>query len=212
MVQCRIRWFVMIWCCVIPVLALSVPQLASADTKPGYFCEKCHPTSTSPGIFPSMPHLAGQHPEYIVSQMEKFLQGSRNAMDQRVNATMAHKANLVEESTWDEIASYYSKQDCVKPGSSNLEPPKNNRCASCHGLKGISQDPTIPNLAGQSLEYMIAQIFEFKEPFSIALGNAPKSSRNTLRSHPIMTFVSLSINNDDVDILTYYARLPCRMR
>lgn len=209
-VSYRSRWLFSIWFCVISALSLSVPLLASADNGSDYFCSKCHPTSTSPGIFPGMPHLAGQHPEYIAHQMRRFLQGSRNAMDQRVNATMAHKANLISRSEWINIATYYSGQECVKPGFANLLPLMNNRCSSCHGEKGVSADPTVPNLAGQSLEYMIAQIKEFKEPFSVSLGNAPRTSLNTLRSHPMMTFQSLSISNDDIEILNYYAKLPCR--
>lgn len=200
------------WPCLFLMLLLLLPKNLSAKTKSKYFCAKCHPTSTSPGIFPGMPNLAGQHPEYIVDQMKRFLDGSRNALDQRVNATMAHKAKLTKSSDWFDIATYFSEQECVTPGSANLAPPKNNRCSSCHGEKGLSTNPSVPNLAGQSIEYMIAQIREFKEPFSIVFGNTPKTTLNTQRSHPIMTSQSLSVSNEDLGILIYYASLPCRLQ
>ncbi len=35
-------------------------------------------------------------------------------------------------------------------------------CGECHGMDGISEDPTIPNLAGQDSLYMETQLMEFR--------------------------------------------------
>ena len=35
-------------------------------------------------------------------------------------------------------------------------------CASCHGTKGISSNPLIPNLAGQDANYLASQLWAFK--------------------------------------------------
>jgi cytochrome c553 len=37
-----------------------------------------------------------------------------------------------------------------------------DKCAVCHGLDGLSKVPEAPNLAGQSLNYLLAQLTAFK--------------------------------------------------
>lgn len=39
---------------------------------------------------------------------------------------------------------------------------KSQLCQSCHGVNGISTDPTIPKLAGQFKEYMVKQLGDFQ--------------------------------------------------
>ena len=36
------------------------------------------------------------------------------------------------------------------------------RCKPCHGINGISVAPTWPNLAGQKVQYLLAQLQNFK--------------------------------------------------
>lgn len=36
-------------------------------------------------------------------------------------------------------------------------------CAACHGSKGISVAPIYPNLAGQKLDYLVAQLQAFRD-------------------------------------------------
>lgn len=38
-----------------------------------------------------------------------------------------------------------------------------NLCTSCHGKEGRSENPTVPHLAGQQEEYMVAQIKAFRK-------------------------------------------------
>jgi len=50
----------------------------------------------------------------------------------------------------------------VKPGDAGAGQGKAAVCGACHGLDGNSTDPQYPRLAGQSEQYIAAQLTEFK--------------------------------------------------
>lgn len=68
-------------------------------------------------------------------------------------------------------------------------------CQSCHGATGKSVEPTIPSLAGQHIDYLLKQIYDFQ------MEN---------RSDPMMSPVAHTLSNeqDTRDILTYFATQP----
>jgi len=75
------------------------------------------------------------------------------------------------------------------------EPVSNPRlvlvCAPCHGFDGMGQNPNIPNLAGQSPDYLRRQILQF---------------RSGERKHPAMNFFSGEINDEELEqLITYYS-------
>jgi cytochrome c553 len=79
--------------------------------------------------------------------------------------------------------------------AARAEPVTNPRlvlvCAPCHGFDGIGHDNTIPNLAGQSREYLRRQLFQF---------------RSGERKHPAMNFFSGQINQEELEqLVDYYA-------
>jgi cytochrome c553 len=68
---------------------------------------------------------------------------------------------------------------------------KSQLCQGCHGEFGISTDPLIPKLAGQYGNYIIKQVRNYQ------LG---------LRSHEIMSAMSITISDDDLfDAAAYFA-------
>lgn len=70
---------------------------------------------------------------------------------------------------------------------------KASTCASCHGSAGISANALWPNLAGQQEQYLIKQLKAFRE------GE---------RSDPLMSPMSKSLSDEDIENLaTYYANL-----
>jgi hypothetical protein len=122
---------------------------------------------------------------------------------------MAHKTKLLPEKEWMSIAKKLSEQPCTTKELRNLPTLENNRCASCHGPHGLSSNTKTPNLAGQNISYMIAQIQKFREPFNLVIGdNAPITS--THRLHPLMSLQASRVIQADLVILQYYAALPCR--
>ncbi len=40
---------------------------------------------------------------------------------------------------------------------------KSKKCAKCHGENGVSDDPEVPHLAGQTPSYLLKQLIDFKE-------------------------------------------------
>jgi len=52
---------------------------------------------------------------------------------------------------------------CIVSASDGVSShPKFILCASCHGEKGISVGPLIPNLAGQKKDYMIKALSDYR--------------------------------------------------
>ena len=72
-------------------------------------------------------------------------------------------------------------------------PVKSKMCAGCHGPNGISNSPTIPNLAGQKRAYLIREINDY---------------RSGDRVDPMMSKVAKGLSDDDVEELAeYFSRL-----
>lgn len=66
-------------------------------------------------------------------------------------------------------------------------------CAACHGENGISIAPIYPNLAGQKVDYLIAQL---------------KAFRDGTRSNPIMNPMAKGLTDADIDnVATYLSTL-----
>ena len=67
-------------------------------------------------------------------------------------------------------------------------------CSACHGLNGISVTDAIPNLAGQKVVYLEAQL---------------KALRDGARKSQIMGPMAAQLNADDIaNVAAYFASLP----
>jgi len=67
-------------------------------------------------------------------------------------------------------------------------------CAACHGFDGIGNDRSIPNLAGQSRDYLATQLRAF---------------RDGRRQHPTMNFFAVQATREELQqIVDYYTALP----
>ncbi|MBO6949850.1 MAG: hypothetical protein JJ855_17865 [Rhodospirillales bacterium] len=176
-------------------------------------CLSCHPSKASAQKETSpigVPTLAGQHPAYIVKQLERF----RIAADgddpfRRLSVTMGHVAKELPASERLNIARKLSSQACAFHG--NPDPPgvEPNACAVCHGARGISNNPDIPNLAGQDLRYMFYQYQKLREPFLPYIPGI-KAPKQPNRLHPVMGPVSAELHDQVVSVMLYYSKLPCR--
>lgn len=67
-------------------------------------------------------------------------------------------------------------------------------CAGCHGINGMSNNPSWPNLAGQKAPYLQAQLHAFREGSRVS---------------PIMNSMAKTLSDEDIDNLSgYFSSLP----
>jgi len=80
---------------------------------------------------------------------------------------------------------------CNAAYAANLEAGKaaSAQCVGCHGPKGISMAGTFPNLAGQKVEYLTAQL---------------KAFRGKTRVAPVMNGMAAALKDEDIDNLAAY--------
>ena len=81
----------------------------------------------------------------------------------------------------------------VLAGDAAAGKDKSAACTGCHGINGISNNPMWPNLAGQQEGYLVKQLHAF---------------RDGVRDDPLMTPMSKTLSDSDIDNLAaYYSNL-----
>jgi cytochrome c553 len=149
-------------------------------------CAECHGDngySQEPGI----PSLAGQQPAYLILSTLEYVNGSRGHAEKE---TMLKGLKQVDI---EKMAMYFAAQvPAVRVPPPFGDPlrgePLSAACGDCHGPRGISEDPLIPNLAGQEPIYLV---------------NAIRSYRDKHRQHEDMVVES---SDDEIeDIAAYFS-------
>lgn len=144
------------------------PDLAKAQQIVTQVCAACHGVEGL-SVAPANPNLAGQHAEYIASQLDHFKLGLRKnpvmaAMSATVSAEDAKtlgvyfsekkpKAGAAKDKALAEIG-----QKIYRGGNSKTGLPA---CASCHSPTGAGLPIQYPRLAGQYPDYLYAQLQGF---------------------------------------------------
>lgn len=62
--------------------------------------------------------------------------------------------------------------------------PDTDKCTGCHGLDGRSNQPDMPNIAGQKKKYLIKALQDF---------------RMGTRQHLMMNFLARSMNDQEIE-------------
>ena len=172
-----------------PVQALILSALLSAvfgsaqaaETKPAFkadpakgqalaqVCAACHTADGSRGS-PANPILQGQHPEYLVKQLQEFKSGKRN------NAIMKGFAANLSDEDMKHIAAFYAGKT-AKPGAAKnkdtirlgekiyrggITAKGVPSCAGCHGPTGAGIPAQYPRLGGQHADYTEGQMNGFR--------------------------------------------------
>ena len=173
-----------------PVQALILSALLSAtafgsaqaaETKPAFkadpakgqaltqVCAACHTADGSRGS-PANPILQGQHPEYLVKQLQEFKSGKRN------NAIMKGFAANLSDEDMKHIAAFYAGKT-AKPGAAKnkdtirlgekiyrggITAKSVPACAGCHGPTGSGVPAQYPRLGGQHADYTESQMLGFR--------------------------------------------------
>ncbi|MGH6948743.1 MAG: c-type cytochrome [Kiloniellales bacterium] len=72
------------------------------------------------------------------------------------------------------------------------------KCKQCHGLDGLGTTPLFPTLAGQSEEYLVKQLHDFRDGH---------------RENEMMTFLAKDLSDPEIDNLAaYYASIPFEVK
>ncbi|MHB8447423.1 MAG: c-type cytochrome [Rudaea sp.] len=164
-------------------------------------CSACHgPDGHS--ISPVFPNLAGQQPAYITLQLDAFRDRQRG--DPNAQAYMWGMASQLNDDTIKGLASYYAAQKPVpgRSGSPALMAEGEKiytqgipaqgvpACATCHGAQALG-DKAFPRLAGQHVDYLVAQLAGFKS--------------GTRSNAPIMLAVARTLTPEQMKAVATYA-------
>ncbi len=151
-----------------PQAAAAKPDVAKGEASAAV-CAACHTADGSRGS-PANPILAGQHPEYLVKQLEQFKKGERK------NAIMQGMAATLSADDMRNVAAFYAGKQ-AKPGFAKQKAlvatgEKIYRggiaakgvpaCAACHGPAGAGMPVQYPRLGGQHADYTESQLNTFR--------------------------------------------------
>ena len=179
------------------VAALSIsagsawPQAGPAVPEKATTCTTCHgPAGNS--ILPQVPGLAGQTSRYIYLQLRDFQEGRRS------NELMTAVVKDLTRDEMRELAAYFMAQ---KPVSQAFQPDAEKArkgkakadetlCTMCH-LGGFVGQNEIPRVAGQSYDYIVKQLRDFK-------------ARRRTNDAGNMTSVANTLSDTDIDNLGHY--------
>ena len=134
--------------------AKPVDQKAAQDAgkKAAFFCANCH-GETGLSKYGEVPNLAGQHPLYILSQIDAFLAGARK------DAFMQGLMKVLNAEEKANIAVFFAAQP-VTPSVATPGPLAaggremfQKNCSRCHGADARGGE-NFPRLAGQQAEYL----------------------------------------------------------
>ena len=185
-----------------PALAADPRPASKGDTAKGetiatQICVACHTVDGTRGLSAN-PILQGQHPEYLVKQLQEFKSGARD------NAIMKGFAATLSEQDMRDVAAFYASKT-AKPGVATnkatlllgeriyrggIADRRIAACAGCHSPNGAGIPAQYPRLSGQHGEYAEAQLNAF---------------RSGLRTNSLqMTGVAAKLNDREIKALADY--------
>ncbi len=150
--------------------AAAKPDLAAGEARYTAMCAACHGADANSGS-PAYPKLAGQHPEYLVKQLQEYKSGKR------ANAVMQGMAAGLSDADMKNIAAWAASQkpksgfakdkELVSLGERIWRGCIADRniaaCAGCHSPNGAGIPAQYPRIAGQHADYTIAQLTGFRD-------------------------------------------------
>lgn len=126
-------------------------------------CAACHGQDGN-SVSPEWPSLAGQHPAYIVNQLQAYKTGERQ------DPSMVGFASQLSEQDMRDLAAYYSVQTLTPKGAdpqlaglgediyrAGIPERGIPACMACHGPTGHGNYlAAYPRISGQHAEYMLS--------------------------------------------------------
>jgi len=160
-------------------------------------CASCHGEAGNSTINVN-PKLSAQHDAYLVKQFHDFKNPERN------NAVMTSIAKAMTAEEIKNVSAYLSEQKPKQGASKNKDTVEFGKkiyragiaeknvpaCASCHGATGAGMPILYPRLAGQHMDYTVAQLEGF--------------SKNTRKNSAQMTTIAKRMSVDEMKAVADY--------
>ncbi len=130
-----------------------------AGRKAAFFCANCH-GDTGLSKYGEVPNLAGQHPAYVLGQIDAFLTGRRK------DAFMQGLMKVLSAEEKAQIVVFYASQPVVPAGTPSTARAAEARdhfekhCVRCHGADARGGE-NFPRLAGQQPEYLRRSLLRY---------------------------------------------------
>ena len=164
-------------------------------------CSACH-GETGTSMIPLYPSLAGQFPEYLISQFLAFKNGARQDETMQPFADMTSEEDAREAIAWvtsqklqpeapEEPQDTSVGERIYRGGIMDRRIPS---CAACHGPDGSGIAVQYPSLAGQHADYTIKQLTAFRD--------------GTRTTNQPMADVAAKMNDKEIEaVAAYIARM-----
>ena len=125
-------------------------------------CSSCHNRAALFRQDQAIPTLAGISPEYFTPALKSYFD------DKRHSQIMAQFKLTLDDAKIYNLGAYYASAPTEKaPPPTEGNPTKGKEsarhCAGCHGYDGNSLNPSIPNLAGQTADYLRKAIKNYRD-------------------------------------------------
>ncbi len=145
------------------------PDLAKGAASFGQVCAACHAADGN-SVIGANPKLAGQHPEYLVKQLQEFKSGKR------ANAVMSGMAAVLSDDDMRNVSFWLASQKPANGAAKDKELVAMGEriyrggiadrqiaaCAGCHSPNGAGIPAQYPRLSGQHAEYTATQLKSFR--------------------------------------------------
>ena len=161
-------------------------------------CEQCHGEkgiSTQEG----MPSLAGQQPIYLMTSTQEYQTGSRG------HEGTQDMLEGLESVDIEKMAMYFAAQSAPAREAPPFGDPvageeASANCRKCHGARGISNDPMVPNLAGQDPVYLVNAIKAYRDHERDYEDQMPAKTDEQIKN--LAAYYSIQITEASVDELS----------
>ncbi|MBU6246446.1 MAG: c-type cytochrome [Xanthomonadaceae bacterium] len=190
----------------LPAMAQDAATIAAQGNGKGAApCQTCHAPDGSGQASGGFPRLAGQNAAYLQSQLDAFAAGTRE------NAVMQPQSAALTEAERQALARYFSAMPAVAtPGAAGTAPYADPEhlgqmlatrgrwskqvpaCEQCHGPGGVGVGAGFPPLAGQSANYLAAQLKAFR---SGTRHNDPMG---------LMRHIAQALDDRDIDAVAHW--------
>ena len=117
-------------------------------------CRTCHGLDGMARI-PQAPHIGGNPESYLAAQLRAFHDGTRQQEMMSIVSQALSDQQIADLAAW-----YAAQVPTATLAADPADAPET--CVACHGADGIAVVEDVPNLAGDSGVYILAQLTAFR--------------------------------------------------
>lgn len=143
---------------------------AAGEAKYTAVCAACHGADGNSGT-PANPKLAGQHPDYLVKQLQEFKSGKRPSPVMQGFAAQLSDADMKNIGAFlgagKAKAGFAKDKALVSLGEKiyrgGIQDRQVAACAGCHSPNGAGIPSQFPRVSGQHADYTASQLVAFRD-------------------------------------------------